>query len=122
VQHVGAHLVAPRRAGVLERVHPRLLLLPAALEQLGLQHHHRRRLVLQLGALVLAGDDDAGGEVGDAHRGVGGVHALTTGARGAVDVDPQVLLVDVDVVAGRDDGRDLDPGEGGLPAALVVEG
>ena len=121
VQHVGAHLVAPRRAGVLEGVHLGLLLLAAALEQLGLQHHHRRGLVLQLAALVLAGDDDAGGQVGQAHRGVGGVHALTAGARRPVDVDAQVLLVDVDVVGGLDDGCDLDAGERRLPAALVVE-
>ena len=39
----------------------------------------------------------------------------------AVHVDPQLLLVDLDVVAGLDDRRDLDAGERGLPPALVVE-
>src|SRR4051794_434245 len=121
VQHVRAHLVAPGRAGVLEGVHPGLLLLAAALEQLGLEHHHRRGLVLQLAALVLAGDDDAGGQVRQPDRGVGGVHALAAGPRGAVDVDAQVLLVDVDVVAGLHDRGHLDAGERRLPAPLVVE-
>jgi hypothetical protein len=38
-----------------------------------------RRAVLDLAALVLAGDDDAGGLVGEAHRGVGGVDVLAAG-------------------------------------------
>jgi hypothetical protein len=44
-----------------------------------------------------AGDDDPAGDVRDAHRGVGGVHALPTGARGAEHVDAQVLVLDRDV-------------------------
>ena len=83
VQDVRTHLVAPGVAAVaLEGVHLGLLLLAAPLEQLGLEDVHRGRLVLDLRALVLAGDDDAGREVGEAHRGVGGVDALAAGAGG----------------------------------------
>ena len=60
--------------------------------------------------------------MGDAHGGVGGVDALPAGARGAEDVDADVGLGDVDVVGGLDERDDLDGGEGGLAAALVVEG
>ena len=67
------------------------------LQQPSAQHLHRSRLVLQLAALVLHRHDDPGGPVGDAHRRVGGVHALTAGAAAAVDVDVQVALVDLDV-------------------------
>src|SRR5690606_35440087 len=99
-----------------------LLLLTAPLQQLGLEDVHGGGPVLDLGPLVLAGDDDAGGDVRDAHRGVGGVHALPAGAGRTVDVDAQIGLVDVDVVGLLDDRQHLDPGEGGLAAALVVEG
>jgi len=49
-----------------------------------------------LGTLVLALHDDPGGQVGDPHGGVRLVDVLAPLARGAVGVDPQVLLVDVD--------------------------
>ena len=58
----------------------------------------------------------------DAHRGVGGVDALAAGAGGAVDVHAQLGLVDLDVVGLLDDRQHLDAREGGLAAALVVEG
>ena len=66
-------------------------------EQPGAQDPHRLLLVLQLGLLVLAGHHDAGGQVGDPHRGVGGVDALAAGPGRAEDVDPQVVLVDLDL-------------------------
>ena len=47
--------------------------------------------------LVLAAGHDAGRDVGDADRRVGGVHRLAAGPGGAVDVDAQVLLLDRDV-------------------------
>src|SRR3546814_16215900 len=40
---------------------------------------------------------DTGRQVGDPHRRVGGVDVLATGALRAVGVDPQILVVDVDV-------------------------
>ena len=86
----GAYLAAAvgRRLGLLGLVGDRL--------QARAQHVHRARLVLQLRALVLAGHDHAGGQVGDPDGGVGGVDALPALARGPEDVDAQVLLVDLD--------------------------
>src|SRR5579863_1944696 len=81
VKDVVADLRAPGAAAVAPEViqFPGLLL-AAALKQLGLQDRHRGGAVLNLGPLVLAGDDDAGRQVGDPDRGVGGVNALTTWA------------------------------------------
>src|SRR5207253_3037057 len=62
-------------------------------EQPGAQDRHRLRLVLELAALVLAGDDLARGHVGDPHGRVGGVHALATVATRSVQVDLQILVV-----------------------------
>ena len=73
------------------------LLLLRPLEQPGLEHAQGLRPVLDLRALVLAGHDQAGGQVREPHRRVGGVDALAARAGGAVDVDPHVLLVHLDV-------------------------
>ena len=66
--------------------------------QPGGQHLHCAGLVLQLRALVLAGDDDAGGQVRDADRRIGGVDALAALARRPVDVDAQIGFVDLDLL------------------------
>ena len=91
-------------------------------EELGLEHDHRGGLVLQLRLLVLAGHDDAGRDVGQAHRGVGGVDRLAAGTAGAEDVGADLVLVDLDLVGLLEHRHHLDGGEGGLAAALVVEG
>ena len=57
---------------------------------------HRLGPVLELAALVLAGDHHAGREVGDADGRRRLVDVLATGARRAVGVDPEVLVVDLD--------------------------
>jgi hypothetical protein len=101
------------------------LLAAAALLQLdeaGAQHVHRRLLVGALGALVLALDDDAGRAVRDPYGGVGLVDVLPAGTGGAVGVDLQVVLVDLDVAALLDDRGHLDAGERGLTAVGRVEG
>ena len=122
VQHVVAHLVAPRAGDVAaELVELGALLGLLHRQQLGLEDRHRGGLVLQLGALVLAGDDDAGRQVGQADRRVGGVDALAARAAGAVDVDADLVVGDLDLVGLLDDGHHLDGGERRLPAALVVE-
>ena len=59
------------------------------------QHLHRTGLVLQLGPFVLTGHHHSGRQMGDAHRAVGGVHTLAAFARGPVDVDAQIGLVDL---------------------------
>src|SRR4051794_17780710 len=78
-----------------------LLALPAPLGFLEprTKHGHRLGLVLVLALLVLDLDDGAGREVRDPHGRVGRVDRLATGARGALDLDPQVpVLVDLDLV------------------------
>src|SRR3954449_10949015 len=121
VQHVGTHLVAPAAALPLEGVHLRLLLLLPDDEQARLEHPEGGRPVLDLALLVLAGHHDAGRDVRHPDGGVGGVDALPTGPRGAEDVHADLVLGDVHVVGLLDDRQHLDPGEGGLPPALVVE-
>src|SRR4051794_2606962 len=121
VQHVGTHLVAPAAALALEGVHLRLLLLLPDDEQARLEHPEGGRPVLDLALLVLAGHHDAGRDVRHPDGGVGGVDALPTGPRGAEDVHTDLVLGDVHVVGLLDDGQHLDPREGGLPPALVVE-
>ena len=53
-------------------------------------------LVRRLAALVLDGDDDAARHVRDPDGGVGLVHVLAAGARRAVRVDADVVVVDLD--------------------------
>src|SRR4029450_4699215 len=74
-----------------------LLLGDGPLQQPGPQHTHGLLTVLDLRLLVLHGDHDAGGQVGDAHGRVGGVDRLAAGAGGSVDVDLEVVLVDGDL-------------------------
>src|SRR5438552_2481332 len=73
-------------------------------------------------ALVLAGDDDARGEMREADRGVGLVHVLPASAARAVRIDPQVLVADVDLDLLLDVGEDEDRGERGVAAGVGVEG
>ncbi len=59
--------------------------------------------------------------MGDPHRGVGGVDTLAARAGRAVDVHPDVLLVDLHLVGRFDHRHHIHPGKAGLPAVLVVE-
>jgi hypothetical protein len=80
------------------------------------------RLVLVLAALVLAGHHDPGGEVGQANGRVGLVDVLPAGARRAVGVDAEILLVDVHLVGHvLEEGDDVERGEAGLASVLRVE-
>src|SRR3989454_2052834 len=123
VEHVAADLVAPADVGLLLL---ELRLLGAALAQLGLvelrfQHRHRLGAVAVLRAVVLALHDDAGGQVGDAHRAVGAVDVLAASARGAVGVDAQVSGVDLHLERFVDLGIDEHAGEGRMPARIGIE-
>ena len=75
-----------------------------------------------LGALVLAADHDARGQVGDPDGGVGGVHVLAARAAGTVGVDAQVVFVDLDVDVVVEFGIDFDRAEAGVPPGVAVEG
>ena len=81
---------------------PLLLVLGEA----ALEDPQRRLAVRELRALVLALDDDPGGEVGDADGRVGLVHVLAAGAARAVGVDAEVGLVDLDVDVVGDERAD----------------
>ena len=105
MQHVGAHLVAPGGvAACAEGIHFGLFLLALLLQQLGLQHAHGGGLVLDLGLLVLAGHDDAGWDVGQAHCGIRGVHGLPARTGGAVDVHADIRIRHLDGVRLLHDG------------------
>src|ERR1700723_3412432 len=54
----------------------------------GAQHAHGFGAILDLGFFILLRNNQAAGNVGDAHGGIGGVHGLSTGPGGAERVDP----------------------------------
>src|SRR6202021_2061890 len=78
IQHVAANLIAPAYVGfrVFEHLRRRVALIELELIELGFQHFHRRRPVLVLAALALAGNDNTARDGGDAHRGFCLVHVL----------------------------------------------
>ena len=90
--------------------------------ELGSQHAHGPFPVLVLRTLVLAAGDEAGGNMGDAHGGVGGVDVLSALAAGAVGVDAHVFRLDDDLDAVVDFGRDVDAGKRSVPALGLIEG
>src|SRR6185312_8697575 len=98
-QHVGADLVAPAnvRFGRIRRVGFGFALLELGFVEARLQLLHRRGTVLVLRTLVLAGDDDPRRNVGDPDGAIGGVDVLSAGAGRAIGIDPQVLLLDLNV-------------------------
>ena len=67
------------------------------LQQARPQVAHRLLAVLELGALLLTFDLDAGRSVHDPHGRVGGVHGLAARSARAVDVDLEVLGTDLDL-------------------------
>src|SRR6188472_4227551 len=105
----GADLRAPRGGDL------GLLALALRLVQTRAEDAHRLLLVLELRLLVLHRDDDAGRQVRDPDRRVGGVDRLPAGAGRAVHVDLEILVLDLDLdVLGlrhyRDGcGRGVDP-------------
>ena len=96
-----------------------LLALKLHLVQAGAQHLHADLAVLDLRALLLGLHHGVGGQMGDAHRRVGGVNALTAGAGSAVGVDAQVGLVDLNVDLLRL-GQHGNGSSRGLDAALAL--
>src|SRR4030095_7858921 len=86
------------------------------LEEPRLQHAHRLGLVLDLAALVLALDDEAGRQVRQAHGRGGGVDALASGTRRAETIHAYVFVAPLAVpVLGF--SQDGDGGRGGVNAA-----
>ena len=92
------------------------------LNELGAEHAHAGLAVLELVTLRLAGDDDAGRLVDQAHGGACLVDVLAARAGGAVDLHLDVLGPDLDVLGVIGDlGDDLDRGKRGLPPGVGVE-
>ena len=92
------------------------------LGQLGAQHVLAVLEVLEVAALHLAGHDDAGRQVGQAHGAGGLVDLLAAGTGGAEHVHLDVLVAQLDLARVGDLGHDLHGGEARLPAAGGVEG
>ena len=123
LQDIGADLVAPADFG-LGFIFARgfgFAALQFGFEQARFQHAHRGGAVLVLAAVILAGDDDAGGGVGDADGAVGGIDVLAAGAGGAIGVDLEVALVDLDLETVVDHRIDPDAGETGVALGGAVE-
>ena len=90
--------------------------------QPGLEHLQRDGPILVLAPLVLALDDDAGGQVGNPHGACGLVHVLAAGTAGAVGFHLEIVFVDFDFLAVGDLGRNVHGGKRRLPLAVGVEG
>ena len=124
LEHVGADLAAPfdLLELALDLAHLLLALLFLQFGQPRTQPDEAHLLVLDLAALVLALDHDAGGQVGDAHGGVGSVDVLAAGAGGAVGVDAQILGANLDLPVVLDDGADVQRRKRRVPPRVGVEG
>ena len=124
VQDVGADLRAEvdvlRLAALARAISSRRSAL-LALEQLRAQHRHRGVACWPTASARSGTARRSRRAVGDAHGRVGLVDVLAAGARGAVGVDLQVVVVDLDVADVLDDRRDLDAGERRLAAVGGVE-
>ena len=99
VEHIAANLVAKTDRGfgsanLIERLGA---LLELNLVQASLEDLHARGLVLDLAALVLAGNHNAAGKMRHAHGGVGGVDTLTARAARVVHVHADVIGTNLDV-------------------------
>src|SRR6266852_8579175 len=98
-----------------------LLLFHFLFVEAGAKNAHSFGAIFDLGFFVLLGDDQAAGNVGDAHGGVGGVHGLSAGTGGAESVDAEIFGFDfdVDVVGFREDGYGCG---GSVNTALLLGG
>ncbi|KAG5730129.1 hypothetical protein E4T56_gene4184, partial [Termitomyces sp. T112] len=65
------------------------------------QHLHRLGAVLVLGSLVLTDHDKAGGQMGDAHRRIGGVHMLSARPGRAGRAFDEFAFIDADRAGDR---------------------
>ena len=123
-EDVAADLVAPcdlvlDALDILDLVH---VLLLGNLIQLCLQHFHRVVAVLELAALGLAADHDAGGLMDESDSGRSLVDVLAAGTGGAVDLHLDVLGADVHLDGVVQLGHDFQRGKAGLAAGVGIKG
>src|SRR5882762_5671920 len=74
-----------------------------------------------LGSLVLALHNDIGWYVGDAHGRIRGVDMLAAGARRAISIDAQILVVDFDFDVLVDFRIDEERGKGRVTPSCLIE-
>ena len=104
---------------VVDLIH---VLLLGDLVQLCLQHFHRVVAVLELAALGLAADHDAGGLMDESDSGRSLVDVLAAGTGGAVDLHLDVLRADVHLDGVVQLGHDFQRSKAGLTAGVGVKG
>ena len=93
------------------------------LQQLGFQHPHSHVLVLVLASLYLAGNHNAGRQVGNPNRRRGLVNLLSAGAAGPVKVYLKIFRTDFDgSVQLLHNRHNLQRSKGGLTASRGVKG
>ena len=85
------------------------------------QDLHRDRTILDLRPLILTSYHNSGRNMRNSHRRIGHVYVLAAGTGRAVSVDPQVLVLDIDLDVLVDLGRDEHRRERRLAAAAGIE-
>ncbi len=123
MEHIGTYLVAPGDLSVVA-LQVGYLLLMLLFEQFGQfrrEHLHSHFLILMLAAFILAGDDDARGDVRDAHGGIRLVDVLAARAARAVRVCLQILRIDFHVDAFLNFRHDVYGGKRRMPPARGIE-
>ena len=98
------------------------MLLLGDLVELSLQHFHSVVAVLELAALGLAVDHDAGGLVDQTDSGRGLIDVLAAGTRGAVHLHLDILGADVHLNGVVQLGHNLQRSKAGLAAGVGVKG
>jgi len=88
----------------------------------GPENPQRGGLVLMLGSLVLAGNHDPGGDMGDTDGRIGNVDVLPSRAAGTEGIDSQIFLIDLQLQLFLRLGESENRSEGGMSPAAGVKG
>ena len=88
---------------------------------MGAQHFHRLKLVLQLGAFILASDHHSGGKVGDAYGGISSVYRLSARSSRAVNIYAQVAVIDLNFNTVIHFWGDKNGGKGSVSAGIGIK-
>ena len=124
MQNVAANLLPEvgTLRGTLQIFFLRHLLATFPLQKFRTENVHRESAVLELRALRLARDDDAGGDVCETDGGLDFVDVLSAGAATAEGIDAQIVRIDLDLLGLGNLGEDFDQRKAGLPQPLGTEG